>query len=369
MLQSIEIENFRCFHRSRLENFGQVNLIGGMNNAGKTALLEALLLANVPTGESIDILQQVRLEYTYIYEERPELAWGNLFFKQDKNAVIKLKGQHDNIGQSLVTITCEERPKSMRKSNGELVKITDSAVSLEVGVSTLVLVLEIADWNFETRKEYNWEHDSRKIKYGPSTSSNKPLKPEKNTFLVPSNFKKSPDLLAADLDKAKLGADADALLSAFQIIDGSIKKIDVINLNPAEPRIHVFRDGEPPQPLNFFGDALNKIADLILRVVNNPNCILLIDEIENGIHHTNQQEFWRMLIKLAVQKNVQIFATSHSAEMIGAFQAAAVENQQEDKVRYITLYRSARTGEIIGAQRDMETLGYNLRTDNPYRGE
>ena len=188
-----------------------------------------------------------------------------------------------------------------------------------------------------------------------------------DTFLIPTGFKKPAAALARELEKAKLRDETAPVLEAFRIVDDSIAKIDSINLG--EPRIYIFRKNEKPQPLNFFGDALNKIADLILRVVNNPNCILLIDEIENGIHHTNQQEFWRMLIKLAVQKNVQIFATSHSAEMIGAFQAAAVEDQQEDKVRYITLYRSARTGEIVGAQRDMETLGYNLRTNNPYRGE
>ena len=52
------------------------------------------------------------------------------------------------------------------------------------------------------------------------------------------------------------------------------------------------KGGNPPQPLNFFGDALNKIADLILRILYRPNSVLLIDEVENGIHHENQQEFW-----------------------------------------------------------------------------
>ncbi|WP_083786910.1 AAA family ATPase [Gloeothece verrucosa] len=44
MLQDIEIENFRCFEKTRISGFTRVNLIGGKNNSGKTALLEALLL-------------------------------------------------------------------------------------------------------------------------------------------------------------------------------------------------------------------------------------------------------------------------------------------------------------------------------------
>ena len=43
MLKEIEIQNFRCFEHIKISGFERVNLIGGKNNAGKTALLEALL--------------------------------------------------------------------------------------------------------------------------------------------------------------------------------------------------------------------------------------------------------------------------------------------------------------------------------------
>lgn len=378
MLQSIEIENFRCFHRSRLENFGQVNLIGGMNNAGKTALLEALLLVNEPTRASVFFLQRMRLENSLIFTEHPELAWGNFFLQQDKSATIKLQGKYDDKDSVTVTILCKEQVKFAQNGightlgNGDLVKVIDSGTMSEIGASRLLIK---SSKGSETELEYQWEEKRQGIHFGPLSSSNTDQSLPPKTFFFPTGSKKDMDWLASEFDKAKLlefdksesYGNTASVLEAFRIVDDSIEKIDTINLG--EPRIYIFRKGENPQSLNFFGDALNKIANLTLQVVNNPNCILLIDEIENGIHHTNQQEFWRMLIKLAVQKNVQVFATSHSAEMIGAFQAAAVEDQQEDKVRYITLYRSARTGEIIGAQRDMETLGYNLRTNNPYRGE
>ncbi len=370
ILQSIEIENFRCFRHSCFENFGQVNLIGGKNNAGKTALLEAILLQNEPTWASVSFLQQMRGENPRIFTERPELAWGNFFLKQDKNQGIKLQGTYDNEYRVSIEITCEEKPKSFKngvnsKQNGELVKIVDSTAMSEVGISTLTISSKYSDKEYNTEIAYNWEREVAMIKSVHPDF----VKITNDTFLIPTGFKKSADSLAREFDKAKLNEDAAFVLSAFQIIDDSIKKIDVINLDPAEPRIHIYRDNEPPQPLNFFGDALNKIADLILRVVNNPNCTLLIDEIENGIHHDNQQEFWRMLIQLAVKKNVQIFATSHSAEMIGAFQAAAIANKQEEKVRFIEMYKSKRTGEIVGDSVDMETLAFDIQNKNPYRGE
>jgi len=42
--QSFEVGNFRCFRKLNLAQLERVNLIAGMNNVGKTALLEALFL-------------------------------------------------------------------------------------------------------------------------------------------------------------------------------------------------------------------------------------------------------------------------------------------------------------------------------------
>lgn len=39
MLENIEIQNFRCFEDTKILGFKRVNLIGGKNNAGKTAFL------------------------------------------------------------------------------------------------------------------------------------------------------------------------------------------------------------------------------------------------------------------------------------------------------------------------------------------
>ena len=42
MFKSIQIKNLRAITELEIENLGQVNLIVGQNNCGKTTLLEAL---------------------------------------------------------------------------------------------------------------------------------------------------------------------------------------------------------------------------------------------------------------------------------------------------------------------------------------
>jgi AAA ATPase domain len=48
MLQNIVVKNFRCFPSLRLHPLSRMNLIAGMNNTGKTSLLEAIHLHNKP---------------------------------------------------------------------------------------------------------------------------------------------------------------------------------------------------------------------------------------------------------------------------------------------------------------------------------
>lgn len=46
------------------------------------------------------------------------------------------------------------------------------------------------------------------------------------------------------------------------------------------------------------------------------NGVLLIDEIDNGLHYSVMKEFWEKLDELAKQLNVQIVATTHNEEMM-----------------------------------------------------
>ena len=45
MIQSIRIENFRCFKRVVVRDLRRINVLVGKNASGKTAFLEAVFLA------------------------------------------------------------------------------------------------------------------------------------------------------------------------------------------------------------------------------------------------------------------------------------------------------------------------------------
>ncbi|RKZ90567.1 MAG: hypothetical protein DRR19_09675 [Candidatus Parabeggiatoa sp. nov. 1] len=134
---------------------------------------------------------------------------------------------------------------------------------------------------------------------------------------IPASIDSSSKKLAKLFDKCYMKGHCDIVKKAFQLIDSSID--NAITLNIGEPLIYLVRQPSNVMPLSLFGDSLNRVADLFLKLVNNQNGILLIDEIENGIHHTKQKELWKLLFEIATKFDIQIFATTHSLEMLRAF--------------------------------------------------
>ena len=109
-------------------------------------------------------------------------------------------------------------------------------------------------------------------------------------------------------------------------------------------------------PVNVMGDGMFRLLSIILAISDTENGIVLIDEIENGFHHSSQDILWEAIFRSAKEFNVQIFATTHSIECVKAFSSSysrQVENDNNDKIR---LFRIERKDEVF------KVLSYDYRT-------
>lgn len=80
-----------------------------------------------------------------------------------------------------------------------------------------------------------------------------------------------------------------------------------------------------PVPLKSLGDGALRLLGVALALANSRDGFLLIDEAENGIHHSVQNDFWRMVLETADENNVQVLATTHSYDCVRGF-AQAVDD-------------------------------------------
>ena len=345
MLKEIEIQNFRCFEQIKISGFERINLIGGKNNAGKTALLEALFLNLVPYPRSLVMLRQLRKEPLEAIKAMPDRAWDNLFYARKKDKFLVILGKDDNnitsrieikSSTSLITINSiknVEAPKFRERVRESSLRATSTG--LRDGYSDSIIT------------------DSS------STADEIPI--------IPSFIRISGRELTEAYDKARLDDKDSEVLRAFQILDPAIESVESFSIG--EPTLYLRRKGEKRLPLSLFGDAMNRVAHIMLKLVINKHKILLVDEIENGIHHTSQGEFWRVLFRLAVELDTQIFATTHSLEMLQAFADVGLEQNQECSSAYFELARKLKTNQIIGSRLDLETLNYALEHQEGVRGE
>lgn len=94
------------------------------------------------------------------------------------------------------------------------------------------------------------------------------------------------------------------------------------------------REDTQPIPLNSLGDGAVRLSGVALALANSRNGFLLIDEAENGLHHSIQQDYWRMILKASRDNNVQVIATTHSWDCVRSFARAAIEDEEVDGVLY-----------------------------------
>lgn len=379
MIKDIEIKNFRCFSKLRASGFSKVNLFSGKNNAGKTALLEALFLNSSPISDSILFLRQLRRETVSFSKAIPERTWNGFFFNQDKSKPLIISVNLDHFLRSLEISIDESINKFIENFNSETVDQSDrdKFISFLSGSESVKSVISLQTMErgqtFKTSimSTSNGLITQEILSMPISQSKDIHIKdvqlPDvKNTFFVSSSLRLANSDLTREFDKARFNNKDIEVLKAFQIIDSSITEVSSFNIG--EPTIYLKREKELERlPLAVFGDAINRIAEIILRLVNNENSILLIDEIENGIHYTNHESFWDILFRLAEALKVQIFCTTHSLEMMQAFVKAG--KNYENSGAHFELARQAKSGNIVAIRRDLETLGYGIEHHKGVRGE
>jgi len=310
MLTNIHIQNFRCFEDFKAAGFERINLIGGKNNSGKTCLLEAILALrkNINRGNQLsDIAHELRNEKV-----------------------------EDLIFEDLRT--------------GKLV----SGI-ISIGAN---------------------QFDDNSPRYSYSTDIEKSLhtawlKSDLDIFYI-SQTKSLPKIdFFQTFYRIELEDKTDEFVKILNKIDSSITKIRTIGSDGNMPKIKQTHNRNLLK-LSSYGDATQSVLKyftpiierLVFKELISQEYVLLIDEIENGLHYTVHEDFWRNIFTLSKELKVQIFATTHSLEMINAFDKVALE---QGEGAYFEMIRYE--NEITAFKRDAEQLEYVLENEKAFRGE
>ena len=77
--------------------------------------------------------------------------------------------------------------------------------------------------------------------------------------------------------------------------------------------------------LSAMGDGINRMLQIILALINCKGGIFLLDEFENGLHYSVQEQLWKIIFDIAARLDIQVFVTTHSNDCINSYAKVATE--------------------------------------------
>ncbi len=107
-------------------------------------------------------------------------------------------------------------------------------------------------------------------------------------------------------------------------------------------------------PINIMGDGIYRLLSIILSISDALGGIVLIDEVENGFHHSSQEILWSAIFEAGKEYDVQIFATTHSLECVKAFSNMYYEaDPGEDSIKLYRIEKNKDKFKVIHYEPDL----------------
>ena len=156
-------------------------------------------------------------------------------------------------------------------------------------------------------------------------------------------------------------------LQALRVIEQNTE--DLAFVHDAHKRMAVLKlkGFDHPVPLQSMGDGMTRVLQLVLTALRAADGFLLVDEFENGLHHSVQAKVWEILFSLAQTRGLQVFATTHSNDCARAFSQVALANGDVDG-KLLKLERMPDDGRTVAATLGEDDLSNLLDAGIEVRG-
>ncbi|MDA1193117.1 MAG: AAA family ATPase, partial [Candidatus Poribacteria bacterium] len=297
MFQQLTIQNFRCLKMLEFDALKRVNLIGGKNNVGKTAVLEAFLFfSDVPDAKRIFRLNKWRVLYNDSHIDGYE-GWRDVFYGYSIDEPIKVHAERKD--QTSRTMEYRSPMPERRTLNTNL---TDSGVTN-------------SPQSIDLRNQFS-------PNVFPRFSNSLPAK------LCESSPSASVDVVES-FNRIALKQRSKMLVENLQLVEPRLQHLEIL-FSGRVPLIHGQLENGGVMPVPSMGEGTLRLMSMVTAVIEQENGYVLIDEIEIGIHYSVMKDVWKALGEAARRHDVQIFATTHSWECIVAAHEAFSESGEYD---------------------------------------
>ena len=355
MIEDVRISNFKCFKSLHVPDLSRVNIVGGRNNVGKTALLEALFVFHDRANPEMFLRTQNWRGLPQVSTDPPSL-WGPFFHDFDLHKPFCIELGIDGTAQRAEYAFSPIGRVPVDR--GAEAKQADSQGG-KAGVATQTDTFPVLDITYAYGRESSTKQQLYTVNDQPRLHfEQEPNLLERATMLTSRTRGFSPEeanRLSRLIEDKKEG-----LVEEFLSIIAPVRDLQ-ISYTGAGPLV-VCDVGLPKLiPLAYAGEGICRLLSIILAMSDASGGLVLVDEIENGVHHSAQTAFWEAIGKAARSFDCQLVATTHSYELLRAAHSG-LQGLFEPEFRYIRLEHNGAkttakvfTHELLG-----EALSANL---------
>jgi hypothetical protein len=371
MLSSITIDGYRSLNHFEMKGLGRVNLLVGLNNSGKTSVLEAIsLFASGNDFFPIWLLSWRRGDVMVPPPAKggepgrsiqPEAMIGHMFF-----------GHEIHVGSQFSITAANRAPE--RKITFSIVELSPQDLkdlpqdelpfpgrvglkinSAEPPIENLVPLSRLYGLTSETFTPARRRH---------------PAKGVTPSVFVSSELSNSNELLSY-WNKIALRPQAQLVLRALKFIEPTLEGITA--QASAQPYYGPITKGgfivkmegiEQPVPVGSMGDGIWRMLSLALSITQCRGGIMLVDEIDAGLHYSVMARMWQLIFNAAKEFDVQVFATTHSYDCVNSLAHICATADEQNPVAIHRVERGASRSVPYGeeeikviADRDIEVRG------------
>ncbi|MER2514473.1 MAG: ATP-binding protein [Nitrosomonas ureae] len=357
MFNAIKISGYKGIADLEIFKIPRILLIGGKNNVGKSSVLEAIFMTLDRMNPDL-LSRHLSFRGVAGVPLTPDSWWRPIFSNYDLSKPIEI-------------CLTDSRSKSLRFRVSHDPKFTAYNVqqpsvaqqippkTTSASTATPVQALHIsANYNNRSIQDSHLLIQQQgfvfQVKHAEGLSF--------PGIYLSSTTRSSPREDASRFGQLDLDNKTGQILEVAQLIEPRITGLSVIALGEVA-EIHATVQGLPRKvPISLMGDGVGRILSITLSLFSCSGGIVLVDEIENGLHHSKLAGFWTAITNACIAANCQLIATTHNYECLSA---ASKSSAEIDKTcfAYVRLDRRKGNEKIVPVQYSGDELAAALTSE------
>lgn len=333
-LESIEIKNFRGFDNIKIQGFSPINVFIGKNNSGKSSILEGLFLligmSNPILPENVNRMRGLNI--------RDAEEFRYLFHKLKFDNIPEFKGTFSD--ETERSLSLYPKFKKGSASEAQAQKIPGEELST-IDASTASPKVTGLELEFALKKRHSQRKTLKSsILFNPPEFipvQNANYKEELHAVYLTGDSKELNALARfSEIVKRKKGY---LIVEALQKIDERIESI-----HPLPDGLYFSYEGiEELIPSNISGDGVRRYLSIVTTIAEKPDSIILVDEIENGLHYSAHKKLWESIISISKSFNIQLFVTTHNIETLECLKELLEEEENKQYQEDLSVFTVSHT--------------------------